>query len=214
MKITTLITTHPARLEQATTLARTVGGTLITDTKQYGAPWCHDTALAEGIRMHGDTDGWLVILEDDAIPCNDWHTQIEAALTVAPTKIVSLYLGTNYPRRRQAAIQTILDSTDTHWITHHELRHAVGYAIHSNIAPQLHRAVTRLHGEADKRLSIASQQLWQPIGYTCPSLVDHRDDTPLITHTPDGTARPRTKPRVAHRHGTRNQWTTDSVSLQ
>lgn len=206
----TIIVTHPKRLTQAQTLATQTHGTLTIDHHNYGASWNHDQALLLGIQQ-AEPGEWITILEDDAIPCDNWDTQLHSALNACPTRIASWYLGTNYPRRKQPVIQQLVN-TDTHWIIHHELRHAVAYSIHQSIATQLHQTVTQLHGEADKRLSLAAQVTWQPIAYSNPSLVDHTDGEPLVTVRDD--MRPRTQPRKAHRHGTRKHWTNQHTTLQ
>lgn len=212
MNITTMIVTHPTRLEQATNLAHTVNGIRVIDDHNHGCATNHDRALAQAITAHGHTDGWIVILEDDAIPCHDWHNQLHAALKACPTRIASLYLGTNYPTRGQAAIQQAVN-TDANWIIHPYLRHAVGYAIKADLAPRILQSVTHRYGEADKRLCATARELWEPIAYSNPSLVDHADHTPVITHLPTGQQRRRTKPRVAHQHGTRDHWTSDSITI-
>lgn len=212
MDTTTIIITHPQRHTQAQHLAHTLDAHICLDDNNYGPGVNHDRALHQAITTHGDKDGWLILLEDDAIPCNNWHDQIQAALSVAPTPVVSLYLGRAHPRRYQHHIPQLLAS-NPHWIIHPHLRHHVAVAIHAHAAPQLLATVTPLQGDADKRLGQAAQQCGWNIAYTNPSLCDHQDTTPTITTHSDGTPRPRSEPRHAWNHGTRTHWTTTHLTL-
>lgn len=205
----TIIITHPQRQHTAQTLAAQVNGHLCIDDNNYGPGANHDRALAKAIHLH-NSEQWHILLEDDAIPCHDWHTQTRAALDAAPTPIVSLYLGRSRPRRHQHHIPQLLAS-DPHWILHNELRHHVAVAIRADIAPQLLATVQPLTGDADKRLGQAAQQLGHTIAYTNPSLADHHDTTPLITHI-NGQPRPRPEPRKAWNHNTRTHWSPHNTT--
>ena len=50
-------------------------------------------------------DEWLVVIEDDALPCNDFRAQLADALDHCPTDIAGLYLGRSRPPQWQDFIQ-------------------------------------------------------------------------------------------------------------
>ena len=208
MQTTHVIITHPQRLSQAQTLAHQVTGTLCVDDNQYGPGVNHDRALHQA--LHQATSGWIVLLEDDAQPIPQYLDQLHQALTAAPSPAVSLYLGTGRPRAHQHHIPALL-AQDPHWIIHQHLRHAVAVALHLDLAKQLPNLLTNTTGDADKRLGQAINHLGYHIAYINPSIVDHADDTPTITHI-NGTPRPRPEPRHAWHTGTRTHWSPHNTT--
>lgn len=151
---------------------------------------------------------WCVVLEDDAEPVEGFREQLEQALTVAPSPIVSLYLGTSRPKHWQLFVTDAVqraNQADASWLLGTHLLHCVGVAVRTELAPLMAEWSTHLDQPLDDH----------PVGdhmiaYTNPSLVDHTDDTPVVLH-PDG--QPRDKPRKAHRAGTRTTWTTTTVDI-
>lgn len=153
---------------------------------------------------------WVVVLEDDAQPVDDFRTQLEAALTAAPCDIVSLYLGTNYPRLWQRGIQratTRADQSDSPWLVSEHLLHAVGYCIRTTLVLDLLEALPEM--PIDDAITTWARDQGRRIAYTWPSLVDHEDADTLISKRPTRNA-----PRKAHRTGTRTQWAGPTVELE
>lgn len=200
--IPTIIITHPDRMEAATQLADQTNGILSLDAHGMGAGRAHEAALETAGRL--EAHKWTLLLEDDAILCDDWHNQIQAALESAPTNIVSLYLGTGYPQAKQADIKK-LATTDTNYIISNTLRHHVAVAVKAHLIPRLVQALQKFGGAPDNRLGDAAASLGETIAYTNPSIVDHQDDTPIIT------GRVRSLPRKAHNFGTRTQWDSNAT---
>ena len=209
MAIDVSICAHPARLTQAQHLATTLDGHISVDDG-IGILANHDRALAY---LADSGSEWAIILEDDAQPIPDFINQAEAALTHCPTNVASLYLGRNYPTRGQTHIRSLLEH-DPHWIVHHQLRHAVAVAIRPTLIPHLLAAVKDItHLPADYRWGAGLQHLHEPIAYSNPSLVNHHDNTPVITTLASGQPRTRTQPRTAWHAGTRDTWTSSHLTL-
>lgn len=206
------IVAHEKRRAHAEALADKVGGFVSRDDGTLG---CNGNHLEVYRNLAGVHEPWVVVLEDDAIPVEDFNNQLDQALNVAPCPIVSLYLGTSRPIEYQHRIARALDRAareNANWLVGKRLLHAVGVAMPTESIPSLlafleeapHRvaideAIT--HWVAFKKLQVC---------YTLPSLVDHRDDATLFIH-PDG--QPRTRPRKAHRFGARTCWDATSVRL-
>lgn len=159
------------------------------------------------------TADWSVVLEDDASPADDFTTQLERALAIAPTPIVSLYLGRERPPHWQPFIQMSLkeaQATNCCWLTSDELLHAVGVAIRTElITPMLEQTNTLI--AFDEAVGLWARANQHRIAYTLPSLINHEDGPTLFKH-PDGDRR--YPGRVAWWTGTRDQWTSKSLPLR
>lgn len=217
------VVAHIARQQMAEQLANQVQADCISvDDGTLGCEQNHLHVQQHLHAHHPDTD-WHLILEDDAIPCNNFREQLHQALTVAPTPIVSLYLGTNRPHyyqpigtRSATPLQPLIadatqraDHTNTPWITSRSLFHAVAYTIRTDLVDDLLNNIEPSR-PIDKAISRWAETRHHPVAYTWPSLTNHRDE-PTLFHHPDGA--PRTEPRKAWRHGTRATWTNQTVQL-
>lgn len=206
--IAVAIVAHTTRRTQAENLAATTEADYVSvDDGTLGCEGNHKHVL----KWHHNNPNtqWAVILEDDAEPVNTFRDQLHAALTAAPTPIVSLYLGTNYPKHWQARIATKLRTTNTHWFTAPKLLHAVGYAIRSSHLPALADIDNNM--PIDQALSNWANRNNITIAYTRPSLINHADTTPAITKRYD--EQPRNKPRRAWQTGTRDHWANTTTDL-
>ncbi|AXQ65017.1 glycosyltransferase [Mycobacterium phage Renaud18] len=202
MNIAIGIVGHMSRLHMAETLADTVHADYVSvDDGTLGCEGNHQKVWNHLAAK--DTD-WTVVLEDDAVPCNNFHEQLTQALAVAPTPIVSLYLGTSHPTHWQPAIQHTMNTTDAPWITSRHLLHAVAVCIHTNLLPFRYP-----HGyPIDQGITWWARRHKHQVSYTRPSLIDHADQQPVITRR-----RP-THTRRAWEHGTRTHWTPHTTPLQ
>jgi len=204
------IVAHTKRADQAQTLAKTVNADYITiDNGALGCEGNHQKAWQW--MADNNTQPWSVVLEDDALPCDDFRLQLQPALAVSPAPVVSLYLGTNYPAHWQPRIKSALHNHPTaHWLTGPNLIHAVGIAIRTQLLPlklQSHTAI-------DQAISNWCKTNHHLVAHAIPSLVDHTDDESVIRHRigPIDDNK-RDKPRKAWQHGTRTHWTRRSAPL-
>lgn len=176
----------------------------------------HTIERTYAIALDRDLD-WLVIVEDDAIPTQDFRTVVGTALEYSPSEIVSLYLGTGYPQQYQADFIEAVNS-ETCWIMHKWMRHAVGYCLHVSLVPEL---IDHMKPLVDQRWApddaIGEYARKNDIGvaYTNPSLVDHEDDESVVvyrTHKGHPTSG-RVKERKAHKFGVPDAWNYEYISV-
>lgn len=154
--------------------------------------------------------GWAVVLEDDALPVAGFDQQLEAALRVAPTPVVSLYLGRKRPKIHQRAIAAcIAAQPDAHWIIATRLLHAVGVAIRTSLVDDMLSFIDSR--PIDEAITQWARTRDMRVAYTWPSLVDHADEPTVVSVHAD--QKPRPPGRVAWRTGQRTEWTRRHVQL-
>lgn len=163
---------------------------------------------------------WSVILEDDALPVPQFRAQLDAALAVAPTPVVSLYLGRARPPGAQEAIGKVLGRIDTGeldpcWLVTNKLLHHVGVAIKTNAVDWMTHAVNQTLPIDEAIGEWATYDAATQVSYTWPSLVDHDYTLPTVIdhHVSGEPGDPGTRDHVrdqqrrAWRKGTREHWT-------
>lgn len=203
------VVAHTSREPEAKALAHEVEADFIS--VDNGILGCDDNHEAVQQHLAALTSTWSVILEDDAVPVEDFRAQLTQALPMAPAPIVSLYLGRQRPPHWQKRIQRALaqaEETESPWIISTHMLHAVGYAIRTEHLPSLlaHESTHPI----DEHISSWARRYGHTIAYTTPSLVDHADWPTIVDH-PDGDRR---KPgRTAWSFGSTHQWTTKTVTL-
>lgn len=210
MTYTLGIVTHPQRLTYAEQLqAKTNADLIITDDGR--GPGANHTRAWQELATLDTT--WTVLLEDDCLPIINFCGQLAKALTVAPTGIVSLYLGKSRPPQHQTKIRDAVakaHANDASWIITDKLFHAVAVAIRTDHITDMTTGL-KAYLPIDEALSQRARQLGELIAYSHPSIVDHNDALPSLTRHRD--RQPRRPGRVAWTLGTRTTWTTDSVTL-
>jgi hypothetical protein len=202
------IVAHTARAPMAEALAAAVNADWVSiDDGRLGAEGNHHAVWA----WHtANPAAWHVTLEDDCLPVDGFRDQLAQALAVAPTPIVSLYLGRQRPawwqQRIGAAIKQA-EQEDARWIVSTDLLHAVGVAIRGDLIadmPALHNL------PVDEALNCWAHQTGHRIAYTVPSLIDHLDGPTVINHQ-DGDPRP--PGRIAWQTGTAVAWDGSWVAM-
>lgn len=204
------IVAHTSRVTQAKSLAKQVrAGFISIDNGMMGCDENHDHVQHH---LAGLPTTWSVILEDDAKPVDGFVDQLHAALIMAPSPIVSLYLGQKRPPHWQKRIgAAIAEARDLNacWIVGTHLLHAVGYAIKTELLPSLlNHQSTR---PVDEHITDWAKSFGHLVSYTAPSLIDHLDGPTVVAH-PD--RQPRRPGRKAWVTGTRDHWTTEAVMLR
>lgn len=209
------IVAHVDRHNDAEALAAATGAQIVSeDDGTLGAGGNHVKVLKELYETTGAD--WLVVLEDDSIPVEGFREQLQMVLAVAPVNVVSLYCGTGYPFQYQALFETaIANNPEACWLIHAQLRHGVAYCVRRNIARGL---LIRMEDLVQKRYAPDDAITWwamrskEPVGYTNPSIVDHKDDSTVIDtrmHVGHPTTPGRKLPRKAYGVGPRLVWTAD-----
>lgn len=207
-QVSTVIVAHTSRRDAAQHLAEIVGAReILEDDGTLGAGKNHRRAW-EWHHLNSRAADWCLVLEDDAVPADDFAGQLAAALTDPPADIVSLYLGTDRPRHWQGRVLEATRNADdlgAAWIVTTHLLHAVAVAARPRLAPYMVRWTRYLDSAIDARRVESF-----PIAYTWPSLCDHADGPTVAEH---GDGKPRAAPRVAWRHGGRDYWRTPAVTM-
>jgi hypothetical protein len=208
--IRTGVVAHTTRSTQAHVLASTVKADFISvDDGTLGCNANH-ALVQETLSVMPST--WSLILEDDAVPVDCFLTQLGEALIVAPSPIVSLYLGRLRPPHYQKRIGAAIAEAhheEAHWIVSTHLFHAVGYAIKTSLLPSLLKHAS--DRPSDEHITDWAQRYGHTVAYTVPSLVDHADQPTVVNH-PDGDAR---RPgRRAWSVGSRQRWASTCVPLR
>lgn len=201
------IVAHTSRSTQAQQLARHVNADFLSIDN--GVLGCDDNHEAVQHYLANLPSTWSVVLEDDAQPVDNFREQIEAALPMSPSPIVSFYLGRKRPPHWQGRIKRALTNVDdASWLIATHLLHAVGYAIRTELLPSLLAHTSTL--PVDQHIGHWARYHGHTIAYTNPSLIDHAD-LPTIVEHPDGE--PRTAGRTAWNVGTRHHWTSQTVTI-
>ena len=209
------IVAHTARAEHAHTLMDQVGAAYTS--VDNGTLGCNGNHKQVWTWLNNHTDGWAIVLEDDSLPTPDFLHQASQALAVAPSPIVSFYLGKHHiptldiEQHKQQAI-TKAQAADAHWITSRQLLHAVAVAVRTDVLSDLLSYGTQFPGTFpnDEVISHWANATGNTVAYTWPSLVDHADQPTLFVH-PDKLPRP--PGRKAYKLGTRTTWTDKAVTL-
>jgi|GEM_PF-744059 len=200
---------HVDRAHQARILQHSVGASYLSlDDGSMGCEANH-RHVWDWLHTHRRHHDWLVVLEDDAKPCDGFREQLHDALNHAPAPVVSLYAGRQRPPQFQWALEQAIgqaENEDASWITSSVLMHAVAVAICTTQVTDMLATLAWMHEPIDESLSRWATR----VAYTYPSLCDHLDGKTLINHR-DGQPRP--PGRTAWRHGTRPEWTARSVAM-
>jgi hypothetical protein len=153
---------------------------------------------------------WCVVLEDDAIPVNDFRNHVEWALPTADGPLIGLYLGSGNPQgvTQRVIVPAVEDAkaADASWIVADWFISTVGYVVHSAWLSDLIAAISDMTGPVDNRINDWTQGAGLETWYCHPSLVDHEDDDSMLaTHRP--------YLRHAHVFGARDEWTRKAVDM-
>ena len=208
------IVAHESRLGKANNLFHEIqADRIFIDDGTLGCEGNHRWAWSEVCRNAADEE-FLVVIEDDALPCNDFREQLDAALAKAPTDIVSLYLGRSRPIQWQEFVRQAVshaNSENACWITANAMLHAVGIAMRGpELVESMLNRTSQMTRPIDDRITMWCRQFGHEVSYTFPSLLDHDDDLP--TTVVDRQVR--APGRVAWKVGTRARWTRHAVRLR
>jgi hypothetical protein len=126
-------------------------------------------------------DDWAVVLEDDAVPVEDFNIQLAQALNAAPSPVVSLYLGRARPPHWQHSIASVIMRPES-WLMANEMLHGVGIAVRGECALRMTQAIRDMppHWPIDERIGAWCRREGIKVAYAHPSLVDHADVPSII----------------------------------
>jgi len=204
---------HVSRSDEAYALMAATGAVYMSlDNGNLGCSGNHFRVWRHLAERWAPHVGYLVVLEDDAVPCENFTDQLAAALALQFSPIVSLYLGRQRPPHLQYMIGPATkraDQRDASWIVSRHVLHAVGLAVRADLVADMLAHLDRELPIDDAIDEWANRHRYR-VAYTWPSIVDHADGETLLKH-PDGIAR---EPgRVAWKHGARDEWTYTQVEM-
>lgn len=192
--LTAVIVAHPKRITWAEQLAAEVGGTIVLDEDGLGAGANHRRALEVGIATRAEH---LLVLEDDALPVPGLLGHVEAAIEHRPggDGLIGLYVGRQRPRAKQVSAAVIeAEMTGASWLTFTGLLWGVATVWPRALAEAW--LAEPLASTWDQQARRWCKTHGHDVAYTWPSLVDHRDEEPVVVGRRDRQAG-----RVAHRVG-------------
>ena len=206
------IVAHTSRLDEVERLTSHLGAEGVhphiwVDDGFLGEWKNHVRALNHAASSDADH---AVILQDDALPVEDFTEAVQAAINQRPTDLISLYVGTSRPREEQV-LKAVAEAekSDACWLKANTLLWGVGIVVPVPLIPALleqARGGPRL--PYDQRLGRANGLLGHDVYYTWPSLVDHHDIPTVVK------GHSRVQPvRVAHRVGHPN-YTEDALVVE
>lgn len=208
------VVAHPQRRAQAEALAEEVyaEALLMDDAERPFGPFVNH--LRAWSWLSGGNCPWSMVIEDDAVPLavaprgpQSFRWQLHAALRAARTPVVSFYLGRSRPPLWQSSIARAVGRTylrDACFFTSSHLLHGVGYAIRTDLIPDMIQSIAPLQHTlgVDEAVSLWARARAHRVSYAWPSLLDHSDGPSLITDRPGD----RTLPRRAWCVDSREVW--------
>lgn len=128
---------------------------------------------------------WHVLIQDDAVPCDDLLAGLELALRYVPSDaVVSPYLGTGrtVPIRWEALARAA-DAAQVPWVRSENLMWGVCLALPVRMIPSMIEFADRRAGVPDDmRVAGWARRHGHEVWYTWPSLVDHLPIPSLTKH--------------------------------
>ena len=190
------ICTHHSRKEMAWRLQDKLACPISYDDGSLGSALNHDETLR--IAGVGSSD-WVIAMEDDAQPVDDFYVEAARALSVAPEPIVALYYGYIGDDRE---LGRMLAEDDCHWLVSTALSNTVCTCIRRDFYPAFMEAVSIGTATAsDMKYEQAAKSIGQHrFAYSYPSLVEHADEQTVHYTGADHVE------RHAYRVGTRGIW--------
>lgn len=168
------IMAHPSRMEFVDNLREQLPSAEVVLDRGRGI-W--DTA-ARAWRAYGRACLWHLVVQDDAILCNDFQKHATMALaSVDPIRPVSFYLGG--PRPHAEIVAPALEKaqqTGTPWLEMEGPWWGVAYALPAATIPEVLEwgdSVTETERD-ERRVAWYFAKQGIRCWYTCPSLADHR----------------------------------------
>jgi len=212
------IVAHKDRRDQAWRVFQRVRADFISIDEGKIGPRANHLRVWDRLVQMSEPGEWLVVLEDDAVLCRHFMTQLSNVTCWCPRDIsvISLYMGRLRPMQYQDRMKqavALAESRNACWITYNTTIHAVGLAMDHDDASNFMYHVRTLQGNPrpiDETMAGWCRMSKRKVGYCYPSIVNHMDDGTLIKH-PDGAERQ--KGRVAWKFGGRDRWSRVSIPL-
>lgn len=199
------VVAHIKRKTMAEALAASVSADHVWMDEGHHGEWENHLRAWEAARDSGKK--YAIILQDDALPIEDFRKHVADAIAAKPDEMISLYTGTHRPRKQQVldAVE-LAESQNASWLVANTLMWGVGVVLPTD---QIQGMLDRIRKSVlpyDQRLGRWIEVSRRSVYYTWPSLVNHADEE-TVAHT--GKAQ---GVRVAHKVGIPN-WNDTVVSI-
>jgi len=189
MKLSAAVMAHPDRELQVNDLHRRLDRIVPTFWDTEGPPSGNGDRVwrtARGGWQLADPDATHhVLIQDDALPCEDFLAGLERALAyVPPDAVVSPYLGTgrNVPIRWEAMARAA-ETAGASWVVSQKLMWGVCLVLPTHLVPEMVEYADRRSGVPDDmRVAGWAEKTGRDVWYTWPSLVDHLRVPSLTKH--------------------------------
>lgn len=199
MRLSAAIMAHPDRTEHVRDLQAALGREIPISWDMNGpASGNHDRVwrnARNAWQLHDRSADWHVLIQDDALVCDDVLAGLERALEhVPPDTVVSPYFGTSRTTSaRWGRLAATADDRGAAWLRTDRVMWGVCLAVPTVLIPPMVEWCDRRAGiPDDMRVSGWARRQDMEVWYTWPSLVDHRPVPSLTKH--------RAADRVALRH--------------
>lgn len=180
VKLSVAIAAHPHRFKMAKELWDRLGSPpdLRISWDEGDDEWeTHRKAW----ELHDPSATHHLVLQDDALPCQDLLLGLTKALEwVPPQSPVSLYFGNalNHPKIKRAA--NTADETKASWIISSGTWWGVGIILPTSMIVDMLRFCWKRREVYDRRMSLWCSNNHHVVYYPWPSLVEHRDSPSLV----------------------------------
>lgn len=170
---------HIKREEMANELASSLGDSHL---------WVDDGSLGEWKNhlrawKHAESSGasHAVILQDDAVPIEQFPEVVLEAIAQKSGELISLYVGTRRPRTVEV-IRAVgrAQKEEACWLTADTLMWGVGVVVPTVLIPEILDTVSKSKLPYDQRIGYWAEKRGRLVYYTWPSLVDHADEPTVI----------------------------------
>jgi hypothetical protein len=191
-----VVVAHASREEMAMTLKDKVNADAVfMDDGSLGEWKNHELAwkfAQKSKKSHA------VILQDDAMPVDNFRKHVLDAVEQKPHALISLYVGTHRPRKEQVekAVEQA-DKIKASWLMADTLMWGVGVVVPTALIPEIFSTVRLSKLPYDQRVGRWAELTKNNVYYTWPSLVDHADEPTVVK----GRSKQRQGARVAHKVG-------------
>ncbi len=199
------VVAHVSRKARAEALAASVSADHVWMDEGYHGEWKNHKRAWQGAMSSGKKYG--VVLQDDAVPIDDFRKHVTAAVTHRPDELISLYVGTHRPRKLQVIHAVYLaESQSASWLMANTLMWGVGVVMPTARIQEMLDKTAKIRLPYDQRLGAWAETTGRSVYYTWPSLVDHADEE-TVAH-----AGKKQGVRVAHKVGVPN-WKDITVNI-
>jgi len=137
--------------------------------------WAATTAARKNLQS-------VCVVQDDAMPIDDFVEHVEALAETRPDDMIGLYVGTHRPHKDAVTVAIKrADAEGAMFLSHNNLCWGVGTIMPADRIEPMLEAVRQSNRPYDIRLGRGWQAVTgKRVLYSWPSLVDHRDDRPVV----------------------------------